>query len=76
MMLQIYQLYRFRHLWFNFLIKKTSQMFAMVSRIVVSDDAASVTGSRRAVNRWLGAFQNINRRRSKEMDELERVDSV
>jgi hypothetical protein len=44
--------------------------------IVVSDDAASVTGSRRAVNRWLGAFQNINRRRSKEMDELERIDSV
>tara|TARA_B110000483_G_C17716474_1_gene359209 strand:- start:184 stop:501 length:318 start_codon:yes stop_codon:yes gene_type:complete len=45
--------------------------------IVVSDDAASVTGSRRAVNRWLGTFQNINRKRSRgEMDELERVDSV
>jgi len=51
-------------------------MYVMVLHIVVSDDAASVTGSRRAVNRWLGAFQNINRRRSKEMDELERVDSV
>jgi hypothetical protein len=44
--------------------------------IVVSDDAASVTGSQRAVTRWLGAFKNVNRRRSKDIDELERVDSV
>jgi len=47
--------------------------------IVVSDDAASVTGSRRAVNRWLGAFQNVtatSRRKSGDSDELHRVDSV
>ena len=45
--------------------------------IVVSDDAASVTGSRRAVSRWLGAFQNITtRRRSRDVDELERMSSV
>tara|TARA_B110000046_G_C12790184_1_gene312782 strand:+ start:76 stop:399 length:324 start_codon:yes stop_codon:yes gene_type:complete len=47
--------------------------------IVVSDDAASVTGSRRAVNRWLGAFQNVtatSRRKSRDEDELNRMDSV
>ena len=47
--------------------------------IVVSDDAASVTGSRRAVNRWLGAFQNVtatSRRKSRDEDELNRLDSV
>jgi len=47
--------------------------------IVVSDDAASVTGSRRAVNRWLGAFQNVTataRRKSRDSDELHRLDSV
>jgi len=47
--------------------------------IVVSDDAASVTGSRRAVNRWLGAFQNVTgvaRRKSRDEDELNRLDSV
>ena len=47
--------------------------------IVVSDDAASVTGSRRAVNRWLGAFQNVTgtaRRKSRDSDELNRLDSV
>jgi hypothetical protein len=45
--------------------------------IVVSDDAASVTGSGRAVSRWLGAFQNItSRRKSRDVDELERMSSV
>ena len=45
--------------------------------IVVSDDAASVTASRRAVSRWLGAFQSITtRRKSRDVDELERMSSV
>jgi hypothetical protein len=48
--------------------------------IVVGDDAASLSGSKHAVSRWLGAFQNItsNRRRSRdlEVDELQRVESV
>ena len=36
--------------------------------IVVSDDAASVTGSRRAVNRWLNAFSNVkDKRKSRDM---------
>ena len=42
--------------------------------IVVNDDAASVTGSGRAVSRWIGAFQTI-RRRSRD-GQLQRVDSV
>jgi hypothetical protein len=41
--------------------------------IVVSDDAASVTGSQRAVSRWLGALKNTTRRKSGDIDELERV---
>jgi len=48
--------------------------------IVVSDDAASLSGSKLAVSRWLGAFQSVtsNRRRSRdtEIDELQRVESV
>ena len=45
--------------------------------IVMSDDAASVTGSGRAVSKWLGAFQNIaTRRKSRDVDELERMPSV
>ena len=48
--------------------------------IVVSDDAASLTGSRRAVSRWLGAFNTIsmsNRRRSRDMnDNLGRAESI
>ena len=45
--------------------------------IVVSGDAASITASRRAVSRWLGAFQNITtRRKSRDVDELERMSSV
>ena len=47
--------------------------------IVMGDDAASISGSSRAVTRWLNAFQNISgRRRSKDLqaDELSRVDSV
>jgi hypothetical protein len=48
--------------------------------IVVSDDAASISGSKLAVSRWLGAFQSVtsNRRRSRdaEIDELQRVESV
>ena len=46
--------------------------------IVVNDDAASVNGSRRAVSRWLNAFKNtqIIRRKSRDMDEIERTESV
>jgi hypothetical protein len=42
--------------------------------IVVNEDAASVTGSGRAVSRWIGALQNI-RRRSRD-EQLPRVDPV
>jgi hypothetical protein len=43
--------------------------------IIVNDDAASLTGSRRAVSRWLNALKNTSttRRKSSEMD---RTDSV
>ena len=47
--------------------------------IVVSDDAASINGSQRAVSRWLGAFKNVTtsgRRKSKDMEELRRIESV
>jgi hypothetical protein len=46
--------------------------------ILVSDDAASVTGSRHAVNRWLGAFNGVTRRKSRDMSqgELQRLESV
>ena len=49
--------------------------------IVVSDDAASITGSKRAVSRWLTAFSNVstaNRRKSRDIstDELNRLESV
>lgn len=42
--------------------------------IVVSDDAASVSSSRRAVNRWLKGFKT--QRKSRDVDELERMESV
>jgi hypothetical protein len=47
--------------------------------IVVSDDAASINGSQRAVTRWLGALKNVTattRRKSRDSDELHRIDSV
>ena len=48
--------------------------------IVVSDDAASVASSKRAVSRWLNAFKGVkgDRRKSRdvEMDELNRMESV
>jgi hypothetical protein len=45
--------------------------------IIVNDDAASVTGSSYAVKKWLGTFKNVtNKRKSREMDELERLESV
>ena len=49
--------------------------------IVVNDETNSVIASKRAVNRWLGAFSNISqKRKSKDMsyhdDELNRVDSL
>ena len=48
--------------------------------IVVNDETNSVIASKRAVNKWLGAFSTINKRKSKDMsyqdDELNRVDSV
>jgi len=42
--------------------------------IVVSDDAASVSSSRRVVNRWLKGFKT--QRKSRDVDELERMESV
>jgi len=47
--------------------------------IVVNDDADSVSSSKRAVKRWLGAFKGVTTQRKSrdiEMDELHRVDSV
>jgi hypothetical protein len=46
--------------------------------IVVNDDTDSVSSSKRAVKRWLGAFKTVKtqQRKSLEMDELHRVDSV
>lgn len=48
--------------------------------IVVSDDAASVTGSTRAVRRWLGAFSGVKTKRSSRddgtRDDLHRMESV
>ena len=46
--------------------------------IVVQDDTDSVSSSKRAVKRWLGAFKTVKtqQRKSLEMDELHRVDSV
>jgi hypothetical protein len=47
--------------------------------IVVSDDAASISGSQRAVSRWLGAFSTVTGKRKsdemqrKQIDELENV---
>jgi len=46
--------------------------------IVVSDDAASLTGSRRAVSRWLGAFSSVtsNRRRSNDIGRTESIEII
>jgi len=44
--------------------------------IVVSDDAASVTGSTRAVRRWLGAFSGVKTKRNSRDDDLHRMESV
>ena len=49
--------------------------------IIVNDDAASVTGSTRAVRRWLGAFTGVkSKRNSGDMgsrgDDLHRMESV
>ena len=46
--------------------------------IVVQDDTDSVSSSKRAVKRWLGAFKTVKtqQRKSLELDELHRVDSV
>ena len=43
--------------------------------IIVSDDTASELASRRIVTRWLGAFKTITRR-SRDMDDLDRMESV
>lgn len=43
--------------------------------IIVSDDTASELASRRIVTRWLGAFKTITRR-SRDMDDLGRMESV
>jgi hypothetical protein len=42
--------------------------------IVVSDDAASVSSSKTAVSRWLKGFKT--QRKSRDVDELERMESV
>ena len=45
--------------------------------IVVSDDAASISRSKLSVSRWLNAFSNVTaRRKSREIDDLERMSSV
>ena len=45
--------------------------------IVVSDDAASVSGSQRSVTRWLKGLKGVTtRRKSHGVDELERMESV
>jgi hypothetical protein len=45
--------------------------------IVMSDDAASISRSKLSVSRWLNAFSNVTaRRKSREMDDLERMSSV
>lgn len=45
--------------------------------IIVNDDTASISRSRLSVSRWLNAFSNVTtRRKSREMDELERMTSV
>jgi hypothetical protein len=46
--------------------------------IVVSDDAASLTGSRRAVSRWLGAIGNVtsSRRRSSDIGRMDSVEKI
>lgn len=45
--------------------------------IVVSDDAASVSSSKRAVSRWLRGFKGVTtQRKSRDVDELERMESV
>jgi hypothetical protein len=46
--------------------------------IVVNDDAASVSSSKRTVSKWLYAFKNVStpRRKSRDIDELERMESV
>jgi len=43
--------------------------------IIVSDDTHSEIGSRRAISRWLGAFKSVTRR-SRDMDDLARMESV
>lgn len=45
--------------------------------IVVSDDAASISSSGRAVKRWLKGFKGVTtQRKSRDIDELERMESV
>ncbi len=44
--------------------------------IIVDDDTASVSGSQRSVARWLKGLKGVTRRKSREMDELERIESV
>ena len=43
--------------------------------IIMSDDTRSELASRRAITRWLGAFKAVTRR-SRDMDDLVRVESV
>ena len=46
--------------------------------IVVSDDAASLTGSKRAVSRWIGALSNAvsHRRRSSSIERMESIEKI
>ena len=44
--------------------------------IIVSDETASQLASRRAVTRWLGAFRGVVGRKSTDIDDLARMESV
>jgi hypothetical protein len=49
-----------------------------LSIIIVSDDAASLTGSKRAVARWLGALSNVvsHRRRSSDIGRMDSIEKI
>jgi hypothetical protein len=46
--------------------------------ILVHDDAASLTGSKRAVARWIGALSNVvsHRRRSSSIERMESIEKI
>jgi hypothetical protein len=46
--------------------------------ILVHDDASSLTGSKRAVARWIGALSNVvsHRRRSSSIERMESIEKI